>query len=130
MQQQVSRWKGVRESQQTKRGNPNAVGPLNPNSSSSDSKNIKADDDEDEQLLLLLLLLSSLLLLLVNEREVEIEVEVDEVDSVAFCAASASVGDLLGVSLAALTAKLCVCVVCGCERRCVCVCEFRVNRRT
>lgn len=95
----------MRESQQTERGNPNAVGPLNPNSSSgsSDSKNIKADGKDDEQLLLLLLLL----LLLVNEREVEIEVEVDEVDSVAFCAAAASVGDLLGVSLVPLTESVC-----------------------
>lgn len=94
----------MRESQQTERGNPNAVGPLNPNSSSSgssDSKNIKADGKDDEQLLLLLLLL------LVNEREVEIEVEVDEVDSVAFCAAAASVGDLLGVSLVPLTESVC-----------------------
>lgn len=93
----------MRESQQTERGNPNAVGPLNPNSSSSgssDSKNIKADGKDDEQLLLLLLLL-------VNEREVEIEVEVDEVDSVAFCAAAASVGDLLGVSLVPLTESVC-----------------------
>lgn len=93
----------MRESQQTERGNPNAVGPLNPNSNSSgssDSKNIKADGKDDEQLLLLLLLL-------VNEREVEIEVEVDEVDSVAFCAAAASVGDLLGVSLVPLTESVC-----------------------
>lgn len=97
----------MKESQQTERGNPNAVGPLNPNSSSSgssDSKNIKADGKDDEQLLILLLLL---LLLLVNEREVEIEVEVDEVDSVAFCAAAASVGDLLGVSLVPLTESVC-----------------------
>lgn len=123
MQQQVCWWMGVRESQQTKRGNPNAVGPLNPNSSSRDSENIKADDDEDEQLLLLLLLL-------VNEREVDIEVEVDEADSVAFCAASASVRDLLGLSLAALTERLYVCVWCAGVSVSVSVCvrEFRVNR--